>query len=187
MAQGMKPELRQVAHLVSWINHFDAIQDLHSKKGNDDYGEKVNKGLLNDQELWHKLQGELCDANPEYLKQIRSKKYGKNLLHALLMSDNITALNTAYKHQSTAMNYLVRQSSRNEQGETKNRPFESKAMALQFSKAEGAKERMEVAQQADQKGNVKHYLDGLDRFTGGGSRHAPRPAACGSPYCLSCK
>jgi len=165
-------ELKQVAHLLTWLNHFDAIQDAHSGRGNGDYGESVNRELLNDNELWEKIKHELENADPQAIASVRSKKYGKNLLHGLLMANNPNRLTQTHQllqqkeDRNELLNNLSTHNTLNERGEPGNTPFQSKAKSLKFPKPdetveEGKKreEHKQAAETSDSEGNLDRYLE----------------------------
>ena len=179
-AKHIHHDLQEVSHLLTWLNHFDAIQDAHSGRGNKDYGESVNQALLNDSELWEKIKHELEHANPHAIASVRSKKYGKNLLHGLLMANNPNKLKETHEllknkeDRNELLNNLSTHTTLNERGELGNTPLQSKAKSLKFPKPdeseEEARKREEhkaAAENSHKDGNLDKYMEFQNSQLGG--------------------
>ena len=189
-AKDIKGKLEGVKHLISYLNHVDAVQDLNTPSnkggygGNGDFGESINKSLLDDKELFESISTEIKNADKSVLTKIYSKKYGNNMAHGLMMSGNDTKLKAIYDSRPDVFNKLLMQKTKSEDGpkyDTSRRridrtPFESKINALNATKKFGTpteEQKLEITNRikalndSRQKKNLNPYNEYVTQQEGG--------------------
>lgn len=189
-AQHIHGELESVKHLISYLNHFDVVQDMNTpsefggRNGSRDFGESLNKELLEDETLIQHINSELSGENHELVKNLNSKKYGKNLGHALIMSGNYHKLRDLssgdnnkplFDHLSQSQTLAEAGPKYDKHGNLKDRtPLESKKTAismklkgLQGEEKDKEQAKLEAVNKSIENGSFSDFNDYTSSQEGG--------------------